>query len=56
MTKGVVPPGILELVSPELIPPVLGYLCHETCNDSGEIFETGSAWIARVRLERSLGL
>lgn len=56
MTKTVVPPGILELISPELVPPLVGYLCSENCIDNGEIFETGAAWIARVRLERTLGL
>eukprot|EP01015_Nassula_variabilis_P019748 TRINITY_DN3372_c0_g1_i6.p1 TRINITY_DN3372_c0_g1~~TRINITY_DN3372_c0_g1_i6.p1 ORF type:complete len:245 (-),score=56.06 TRINITY_DN3372_c0_g1_i6:96-830(-) len=56
MTKSLLPPEVLDLMDPKYIAPLVGYLCHDSCNDSGEIFETGGAWISRVRMQRSQGV
>ena len=43
-------------MDPKFIAPLVGYLSHETCTDNGELYETGGAWISRVRLQRSDGI
>ena len=45
----------MELLKPELVSPLVAWLCHETCEDTGGLFEVGAGWISRVRWERSEG-
>ncbi|MFK8020172.1 MAG: SDR family NAD(P)-dependent oxidoreductase [Pseudomonadales bacterium] len=41
---------------PELVAPLVAYLCHPACSDSGGFFEAGGGTFKRVRWERSQGL
>lgn len=40
----------------EHIPPLLVWLCHETCSVSGRIFQVGGGWIGEVRTQISKGI
>ena len=50
------PPEVLQAVSPELVSPLVAYLCHEDCEDSGGLYEVGGGCIARLRWNRSAGV
>ena len=45
----------MELLKPEVVSPLVAWLCHEDCKDSGGLFEVGAGWVSRVRWERSQG-
>ena len=45
----------MALLKPELVSPLVAWLCHEDCKSTGELFEVGAGWISRVRWERSQG-
>lgn len=56
MTATVLPPNVLELLSPSHVSPLVVYLAHQQCSANGEIFEVGGGWYSRVRWERSGGI
>lgn len=35
--------------------PLVVYLCHETCTESGSLFEVGGGWIGKLRWQKSSG-
>lgn len=41
---------------PELVSPLVGYLCSEDCTQTGGLFEAGAGWFGRLRWERSRGV
>ena len=45
----------MALLNPELVSPLVAYLCHDSCDSAGELFEVGAGWISKVRWERSEG-
>ena len=45
----------MKLLRPESVSPLVAYLCHESCESTGGLFEVGAGWISRVRWERSPG-
>ena len=49
MTATIMPPEMLEALRPEYIAPVVAYLVHESCPESGSVFEVGGGWVAKVR-------
>ncbi|ORX88051.1 NAD(P)-binding protein [Basidiobolus meristosporus CBS 931.73] len=55
MTETVMPPEMLEKLSPEYITPVVGYLCHEATEENGGLFELGAGFVAKLRWEVSAG-
>jgi len=56
MTEGIMPPAMLKALKPEFVSPLVQYLSHEKCSESGGIFEIGAGWISRVRYQRSKGV
>ncbi|PVU88159.1 hypothetical protein BB561_006002 [Smittium simulii] len=55
MTATVFPPDIVKLLKPEYIFPLVGFLSHDSCKDSGKIFQVGSCWAGEVRRQSSEG-
>lgn len=47
--------GAMALLQPASVSPLVAWLCHETCETTGGLFEVGAGWISRVRWERSEG-
>ncbi|RYE84710.1 MAG: SDR family NAD(P)-dependent oxidoreductase, partial [Myxococcales bacterium] len=55
MTETVLPPELLEALRPEYVSPLVALLCHESCDESGALFEVGGGFIGKLRWERTLG-
>ena len=45
----------MQLLRPEVVSPLVAWLCHEDCEATGDLFEVGAGWVSRVRWERSNG-
>jgi len=46
MTATVMPQNVLDLLKPEYVAPFVGYLCHDSCKESGNFYEVGAGYIA----------
>jgi 3-hydroxyacyl-CoA dehydrogenase/3a,7a,12a-trihydroxy-5b-cholest-24-enoyl-CoA hydratase len=55
MTETVLPPDLLEALKPEYVSPLVAYLCHEGCEETGGLFEVGGGFVGKLRWERTQG-
>nr|XP_022331335.1 peroxisomal multifunctional enzyme type 2-like [Crassostrea virginica] len=55
MTETVLPPDLVEALKPEYVSPLVLYLCHDSCEENGSLFEIGAGWIGKLRWERTQG-
>lgn len=55
LTEDILPPDFFDQLKPELIAPVVFWLCHEECNENGSIIETALGWAGKCHLVRSSG-
>uniref|UniRef100_V9KEA7 Peroxisomal multifunctional enzyme type 2 n=1 Tax=Callorhinchus milii TaxID=7868 RepID=V9KEA7_CALMI len=55
MTQTVMPQDLLDSLKPEYVAPLVLWLCHESCQENGSLFEVGAGWIGKLRWERTLG-
>ncbi|EZA54463.1 hypothetical protein DMN91_012183 [Ooceraea biroi] len=55
LTEDVLPPDFFEHMKPELIAPVVFWLCHENCTENGSIIESALGWAGKCHLVRSTG-
>jgi NAD(P)-dependent dehydrogenase (short-subunit alcohol dehydrogenase family) len=55
MAEGEFRDWFLETCRPELVSPLIGLLCHETCPVSGELFVAGGGRIARTVIGETAG-
>uniref|UniRef100_A0A8C6DW45 Peroxisomal multifunctional enzyme type 2 n=1 Tax=Moschus moschiferus TaxID=68415 RepID=A0A8C6DW45_MOSMO len=55
MTQTVLPEDLLDALKPDYVAPLVLWLCHESCEENGGLFEVGAGWIGKLRWERSLG-
>ena len=55
MTADLLPEAIKEDLNPDLVTPLVTYLCHESCESTGALYETGGGWFSQVRWQRSQG-
>ena len=37
----------MEMLQPDLIAPVVAWLCHEDCKDNGAIVEAAGGWAGK---------
>jgi len=56
MTATVLPPDVVEALKPDYVAPLVAFLSHPDCEETDGVYEVGSGWIARVRLQRSRGV
>lgn len=55
LTEDVMPPAALERLKPELVSPVVAYLCSEECPVSGNILTAGGGYVGRAAIVESKG-
>jgi NAD(P)-dependent dehydrogenase (short-subunit alcohol dehydrogenase family) len=56
LTEDVMPPPVLERLKPELVSPVVAYLCSEECQVSGNIFTAGGGYVGRAAIVEGKGV
>ena len=55
MLETVFPPDMVKLLKPEYIVSLVGFLCHEDCEESGAVFECSGGVYQKVQLVRATG-
>ncbi|NXE48515.1 DHB4 enzyme, partial [Casuarius casuarius] len=55
LTQTIMPQDMVDAFKPEYVAPLVLWLCHESCQENGSLFEVGAGWIGKLRWERSLG-
>jgi len=55
MTETVLPPDLIAALKPEYVSPLVAWLCHESCEENGGLFEVGGGFFGKLRWERSAG-
>lgn len=55
LTEDILPPDLFAGLKPELVAPLVAWLCHEECTDNGGLFEAAGGWFGKYRFERSQG-
>lgn len=55
LTKTVMPEDILDVLKPEYVAPLVMYLCHDSIEETGSLFEVGGGWVGKVRWQKSSG-
>ncbi|MCK4819261.1 hypothetical protein KA005_26050, partial [bacterium] len=53
---GVFPKEIEPLINPELVTPVVAYLCSEHCQASGDIISAGGGYYSMVQVVEGRGI
>jgi hypothetical protein len=56
MTQNLLPPPLLEKLTPEAVSPVVGYLCSEQCQETGRIYSAGGGYFSRVAIVEGPGI
>ena len=47
---------ILSILKPEYVAPLVVYLCHQECDESGSLFEVGGGWIGKRNMANLFSL
>jgi 3-hydroxyacyl-CoA dehydrogenase/3a,7a,12a-trihydroxy-5b-cholest-24-enoyl-CoA hydratase len=55
MTETVLPKEVVDALRPEYVSPLVAWLCHEECDETGALFEVGGGFMAKLRWERTRG-
>lgn len=56
MTKDIFPAEVLKAVDTKYVVPFVGFLASPECQTTGNIYELGGGWIAKLRWQRSQGV
>ncbi|XP_063242604.1 peroxisomal multifunctional enzyme type 2 [Bacillus rossius redtenbacheri] len=55
LTEDILPPDVFAELRPELIAPVVVWLCHESCTETGSVIKSAAGWAGKYHLVRSPG-
>jgi 3-hydroxyacyl-CoA dehydrogenase/3a,7a,12a-trihydroxy-5b-cholest-24-enoyl-CoA hydratase len=55
LTETVLPKELTDALKPEFVSPLVAYLCHESCEETGGLFEVGGGFVGKLRWERAEG-
>lgn len=55
MTEGILPAEWFDNLKPVYVSPLVAWLCHDSCKETGSLFEAGAGWYGKLRWERSKG-
>lgn len=55
LTEDILPPELFAELKPELIAPVVAFLCHESCEENGSIIESAAGWAGKCTIVRANG-
>jgi hypothetical protein len=55
MTATIWPPELLKNIKPEHVAPVVAFLCHDSCKETGQVFESGAGYTGLGRWEEGKG-
>lgn len=53
MLETVMPPDVLANLKPTLVVPLVAYLCHDSCKETGSVFEIGGGFCSKLRWQRA---
>ena len=56
MLEGLMPEEWRQQLKAESVSPLVAYLCHESCDENGSLFEVGAGRYCKVRWQRAEGL
>ncbi len=57
MTESIgLPAEVLDRLQPERVSPLVGFLCHESCDENGQVFAVGGGYIAKVAIVEAQGV
>jgi hypothetical protein len=56
MTESLMPPEVSDKITPEMVAPLVTYLCHRSNEATGNIFSVGGGRFARVRIGVTPGI
>src|SRR5258708_25467559 len=55
LTETVLPKELMDELKPEYVSPLVAYLCHESCEETGGVFEVGGGFYSKLRWQRTEG-
>ncbi|MBL4634796.1 MAG: SDR family NAD(P)-dependent oxidoreductase, partial [Kofleriaceae bacterium] len=55
LTETVLPEELTLALKPDYVSPLVAWLCHESCDENGSLFEVGGGFFGKLRWERSAG-
>lgn len=56
MTATVMPKEVVDALKPDFVAPFVAYLAHDSCTETGSMYEVGAGYIAKQRWQRSEGV
>src|SRR5262245_52040095 len=56
LTETVMPKELTDALKPEYVSPLVAWLCHEKCTETGGLFELGGGFFSKLRWERAAGM